>query len=247
MLRPKKCVSCGKMQQAGYKIDISSAAAPPITEADFLPENYASPKIKKIKDTNNSIIGQAISNGIIDDYNNLYAASQEKKINPNRKFSPLSLLNGATLGTEWLSGLTERNRQDTWDINKMSQLGQMNPIPASDYQPNPFSLYAKFGGEFMKGGGKNWLKGAVNPDHKGWCTPLSNPHCTGHRRAFALMMKHKHGFHEDGGIIEKSGGLTSNDARQILHDGEVKDHKLTDKQRRFFGAMSKGHTNFKGK
>jgi hypothetical protein len=55
--------------------------------------------------------------------------------------------------------------------------------------------------DYMKKGG--WLKGAVNPAHKGYCTPLSNPKCTGHRRAFALMMKKKHGFHkkEDGGII----------------------------------------------
>lgn len=46
----------------------------------------------------------------------------------------------------------------------------------------------------MKEGG-SWLRGAVNPDHNGWCTPLSNPKCTGHRRAFALMMKKNHGFH----------------------------------------------------
>jgi hypothetical protein len=65
--------------------------------------------------------------------------------------------------------------------------------------------------DYMKKGG--WLKGAVNPAHKGYCTPLSNPKCTGHRRAFALMMKKKHGFHkkEDGGIISdiesfKKGG-----------------------------------------
>lgn len=43
--------------------------------------------------------------------------------------------------------------------------------------------------------GDKWIQKAVNPDHKGWCTPLSNPHCTGRRRAFALMMKKKHGFH----------------------------------------------------
>ena len=41
----------------------------------------------------------------------------------------------------------------------------------------------------------------------------------------------------------KSGGLSANKAREILHHGQVHGHKLTDKQRRFFGAMSKGHTN----
>ena len=54
--------------------------------------------------------------------------------------------------------------------------------------------------EYKKGG---WLKGAVNPAHKGYCTPMSKSTCTGHRRAFALMMKKKHGFHkkESGGMI----------------------------------------------
>lgn len=40
----------------------------------------------------------------------------------------------------------------------------------------------------------------------------------------------------------KMGGLTANKAREILHHGEVGGRKLTDKQRRFFGAMSKGNT-----
>ena len=40
----------------------------------------------------------------------------------------------------------------------------------------------------------------------------------------------------------KKGGLTPNKAREILHDGKVHGKKLTEKQRRFFGAMSKGHT-----
>lgn len=54
---------------------------------------------------------------------------------------------------------------------------------------------------YKKGG--NWLKGAVNPAHKGYCTPMSKSTCTGHRRAFALMMKKKHGFHkkDEGGAI----------------------------------------------
>lgn len=35
----------------------------------------------------------------------------------------------------------------------------------------------------------SWLKTAINPAHKGWCTPLSNPHCTGRRRALAMRLK----------------------------------------------------------
>lgn len=55
--------------------------------------------------------------------------------------------------------------------------------------------------DYLKKGG--WLKGAVNPAHKGYCTPMSKSTCTGHRRAFALTMKKHHGFHkkEDGGEI----------------------------------------------
>lgn len=62
----------------------------------------------------------------------------------------------------------------------------------------------------MKGGG--WIAHAVNPAHKGYCTPMSKPTCTGHRRAFALMMKKKHGFHKaEGGMTTpcyNCGGMT---------------------------------------
>lgn len=36
----------------------------------------------------------------------------------------------------------------------------------------------------------------------------------------------------------RAKGLTPTKARKILHDKEVRGHKLTDRQRRFFGAMS---------
>jgi hypothetical protein len=47
----------------------------------------------------------------------------------------------------------------------------------------------------LKKGG--WIKDAVNPEHKGYCTPMTKSTCTGHRKAFAKMMKKKHGFHKD--------------------------------------------------
>lgn len=47
------------------------------------------------------------------------------------------------------------------------------------------------------------------------------------------------------GLNFKKGGLTPNKARQILHDGTVHGEPMTEKQRRFFGAKSKGHTNFR--
>jgi len=48
---------------------------------------------------------------------------------------------------------------------------------------------------------KNWIQEAVNPAHKGYCTPITKSTCTGHRKAFALTMKKKHGFHAFGGLI----------------------------------------------
>lgn len=72
---------------------------------------------------------------------------------------------------------------------------------------------------------KNWLKEAVNPNHKGFCTPMSKSTCTGHRRAFALTMKKHHGFHkkEFGGKIKDVSGVyesLNNGIGKI--DGDVK-------------------------
>ena len=45
----------------------------------------------------------------------------------------------------------------------------------------------------MKKGGtvkdKNWIQKAVNPKHKGFCTPMSKPTCTPKRKALALTLK----------------------------------------------------------
>lgn len=36
---------------------------------------------------------------------------------------------------------------------------------------------------------KNWIQGAVNPEHKGFCTPLSKKTCTPRRKALAKRFK----------------------------------------------------------
>ena len=43
---------------------------------------------------------------------------------------------------------------------------------------------------------KNWIQKAVNPKHVGFCTPMTKKTCTGKRKAFAMTMKKKHGFHK---------------------------------------------------
>lgn len=69
--------------------------------------------------------------------------------NFNNKLDPFALslgIRGATTGLELISGMVDRNRQNQYDYQQQAQLGQMNAMPYQDYQPNPYSLYAKYGG-----------------------------------------------------------------------------------------------------
>jgi hypothetical protein len=38
-------------------------------------------------------------------------------------------------------------------------------------------------------GTKKWIQGAINPAHKGYCTPMSKPTCTPRRKALARRFK----------------------------------------------------------
>jgi len=57
-------------------------------------------------------------------------------------------------------------------------------------------------GGYMAEGGKHWIQGAVNPAHKGYCTPMTKATCTPKRKAFAKTMKKHHGFHQEGGFVK---------------------------------------------
>ena len=58
------------------------------------------------------------------------------------------------------------------------------------------------GSQYKKGGkSKNWIQKAVNPAHKGYCTPMSKPTCTPRRKALARTFK-KMAKKEDGGIVD---------------------------------------------
>lgn len=43
--------------------------------------------------------------------------------------------------------------------------------------------------EDAKKGKKNWIAGAVNPKHKGYCTPMTKKTCTPKRKALARTFK----------------------------------------------------------
>lgn len=102
---------------------------------------------------------------------------------------------------------SKKDKQINKMLNKMVDGGYISPgifaqggqiydgetlgYPTGGEVNNPNNLMGKGG----------WIQKAINPSHKGWCTPLSNPKCTGHRRALALRFKHGDLKHGDGGII----------------------------------------------
>lgn len=105
----------------------------------------------------------------------------------------------------------------------------------------------------------HWIQNAINPSHKGYCTPMTKATCTPHRKAFAMRAKH-HNLADGGPVGDgpisypadhlgssfvkgkwvnnnfKSGGsIKPAKAAEILHDGTANGHPLTPKQRRFMG------------
>lgn len=80
------------------------------------------------------------------------------------------------------------------DVQQFAMFAQMFGLDAADGEREPEQQDQGY----MKKGG--WLKGAVNPKHKGFCSPMTKSTCTGHRKAFAETMKKHHGFHAMGGL-----------------------------------------------
>lgn len=76
------------------------------------------------------------------------------------------------------------------DVYGDTALGDQGRV-VSDYIRRKFKLGGEIE-EYAKGG---WIKGAVNPAHKGYCTPMTKSTCTPRRKAFAMTMKKHHGFH----------------------------------------------------
>lgn len=69
--------------------------------------------------------------------------------------------------------------------------------------------------EYKSGG---WIQKAVNPKHRGFCSPMTKSTCTPRRKAFAMTMKKHHGFHkkEDGGYINN---VTNEDYSNLMFLG----------------------------
>lgn len=54
---------------------------------------------------------------------------------------------------------------------------------------------------------KKWIQKAVDPEHKGYCTPMTKPTCTPHRKALAKRFK-KHEFEHNEENINDDNVLT---------------------------------------
>lgn len=72
--------------------------------------------------------------------------------------------------------------------------------------------------DVMKKGG-DWIKGAVNPAHKGYCSPVTKSTCTPRRKAFAMTMKKHHGFHEMGGAVTQGGNMVRDNELYAMGGG----------------------------
>lgn len=69
---------------------------------------------------------------------------------------------------------------------------------------------------YMKKGGK-WIQKAVNPAHKGYCTPMTKATCTPRRKALARTFKKHHGFHKGQEGLQMGGKNTSNKTASGMH------------------------------
>lgn len=84
--------------------------------------------------------------------------------------------------------------------------GAINAISSSEMEDSATAAgYSNFeyGGEIPTAEGGKWIQKAINPKHKGYCTPMTKKTCTPRRKALAKTLKKmaKNRKHADGGII----------------------------------------------
>lgn len=100
---------------------------------------------------------------------------------------------------------------------RMRRATQSKLLPSQQLGPNTTPPPKKQEPPFFKEGG--WIQGAINPAHKGYCTPMTKKTCTGARRNFAMTMKKHHGFQKDlGGTLTTEDPTTPPSTRKNLFE-----------------------------
>lgn len=91
---------------------------------------------------------------------------QEEEKKQRKKFDPFFWLRGATTALGWLGNKRRNNEQNQYMQQQYSSLAQNDPINTNDYQPNKFSMYAKYGGSLRKYGRMRYVGGGMtmHPD-----------------------------------------------------------------------------------
>ena len=82
-------------------------------------------------------------------------------------------------------------------MSKWTSANPLAAVPGYNVPRGHFANGYTNGGDrvgFKKGGkveDKNWIQKAVNPKHKGYCTPMTKKTCTPARKALARTFKKK--------------------------------------------------------
>ena len=80
-------------------------------------------------------------------------------------------------------------------MSKWTRANPLAAVPGYNVPQGHFANGYTNGGDrvgFKKGGkveDKNWIQKAVNPKHKGFCTPMTKKTCTPKRKALARTFK----------------------------------------------------------
>lgn len=160
LLRPlSKPKDTRKYQQGGPKIDTYNPTInyQPGVDIPLTPTFPTAKPVNKIQDAiNKGLIEPQKGFNTAQEMYDFYNAPQERVNNFNPQNAAFGM-QAATTGLSFLSGAVDRGRQNQYLYNQLSTLGQQSAMPYEDYQPNPFSLYAKYGGslrKYQKGGMK---------------------------------------------------------------------------------------------
>lgn len=65
--------------------------------------------------------------------------------------------------------------------------GKKIPVSKSNYETGKIGKMAAAGKPKAKDG--KWIQKAINPKHKGYCTPMTKKTCTPKRKALAMTLK----------------------------------------------------------